>query len=112
SGSALLAYFLAERELVAWVVTPDGIDVVRRPVARSELAAEVMDFRERLQAVEPVATAARALYDRMVRPVLARVPAGATLGIVPHGALHYLSFAALSNGQAYLVERHPLFYTP
>jgi CHAT domain-containing protein len=34
------------------------------------------------------------------------------LGLIPHGALHYLSFATLSDERDYLVDRVPLFYLP
>jgi len=34
------------------------------------------------------------------------------LGIVPHGFLHYLSFATLYDGKEYVVDRFALFYLP
>jgi CHAT domain-containing protein len=34
------------------------------------------------------------------------------VGIVPHQELHYVPFAALSDGSEYLIERHALFVLP
>jgi CHAT domain-containing protein len=34
------------------------------------------------------------------------------LGIIPHGSLHYLAFATLSDGRDYVVDRQQLFYLP
>ena len=34
------------------------------------------------------------------------------LGIIPHGPLHYLSFATLYNGTEYLVDDFSIFYLP
>jgi len=34
------------------------------------------------------------------------------IGIVPHGSLHYLAFATLSDSRDYLVDRQQLFYLP
>ena len=110
--TVLLTYFLTEDEVVLWLVRDSGVDVVRIPGPRAALEERVLGFRQRIQAIEPVEAEARALYDTLIRPAAARIPRGARIGIVPHGILHYLSFASLSDGEAWLVERHPLFYVP
>ena len=59
--------------------------------------------------------ALRALYELLIDPIRASLPAEAEslLTIIPHGPLFRLSFAALqSPGGQYLVERHAIHYAP
>jgi len=53
-----------------------------------------------------------ALYDLLIRPLAAHLPAGAPLVISPDGPLHYVPFHALRDDAAYLIERHSVSYTP
>ncbi len=109
----LLAYFVAKNEVIVWVVRRDSLDVARTALPRAELEKRVLGFRDRIQKVEPVEAESRALYDALIRPVAARIPKEAILAIVPHGILHYLSFAALADAKndaaPYLVQGHPIF---
>jgi len=111
-GTALIEYLVTERELVAWVVTKGGIEVVRTAVAEADLNAGIADYRKRIQQLAPVEEVAERLHGWLIGPLAERVAGARVLGIVPHGHLHYLSFASLKDKEAYLVERHPLFYSP
>ena len=76
------------------------------------LTDEVGAFRSSIERDDPaVAAQARLLYDRLIRP-LAGAISGTKLTISPHGVLHYLPFAALSDGSAYLIDRYSLRMTP
>ena len=50
------------------------------------------------------------LCIRLIAPL--RLKAGERLIFVPHGALHYLPFQALSDETAYLIERHAIASRP
>jgi CHAT domain-containing protein len=52
------------------------------------------------------------LYALVIKPVEALMKDKRVWGIIPHGHLHYVSFAALRDEQGYLFEKHPLFYSP
>ena len=52
------------------------------------------------------------MYDRIVRPVSDKLKGYQLLTIVPHGALHYLPFAALNDGEQYLIDRYDLRLLP
>ncbi|NIQ00579.1 MAG: CHAT domain-containing protein, partial [Nitrospinaceae bacterium] len=60
----------------------------------------------------PLEEQSRQLHGWLIEPVQAWIAEKRVLGIVPHGHLHYVSFASLFDGESYLVERHPLFYSP
>jgi len=49
------------------------------------------------------------LYDLLIKPVKPYLTTK-RLGIVPHGMLHYLPFAALANNNHFLIEEYSLVY--
>jgi CHAT domain-containing protein len=109
----LLVYHLMADELEVWVWHNGQTAVRRVPVSRDELAQRIRQYRIAVQnrdLVDQVRRQSREIYGEVLEPVADLLPDGATIGIVPHGALHYLSFASLYDGQAFLVERHPIFY--
>jgi CHAT domain-containing protein len=111
-GTALVEYLVTRQELVAWVVTKGGIEVVRTAVAEADLNARIADYRKRIQQLAPVEEVSERLHGWLIAPLAGRIAEARVLGIVPHGHLHYLSFASLKDKEAYLIERHPLFYSP
>lgn len=53
------------------------------------------------------------LYNRLLAPVLEKLPAHITrLILVPHGMLYHLPFSALHDGQGYLCQKYSIGYVP
>jgi CHAT domain-containing protein len=52
------------------------------------------------------------LYDLLLTPAREAMITASRLIIVPHGALHYLPFHALFDGQDYLIAHHEISYLP
>ena len=109
---ALVEFLVTENELVAWVIKKGSIRSVRTPVKEKELNTLIKDFRERMQHLAPLDDQSKQLYTWLIKPLEQLVADKRVLGIVPHGHLHYLSFASLKDEESYLVEKHPLFYSP
>ncbi|MBI4389853.1 MAG: CHAT domain-containing protein [Nitrospinae bacterium] len=109
---ALVEYLTTENELVAWIVVNGKIDVVRVPVKEAELGALVKDYRMRIQRLAPAEDQSAKLYEWVVKPAEKYFKGKRVLGIVPHGQLHYVSFASLRDAEGYLIEKKPIFYTP
>ncbi len=109
---ALVEYMVTENELVAWVVTKEGIEVARVPLEEKRLNSLVADYRERIQKLAPVEEQSKQLHSLLIKPVESFIAGKRVLGIVPHGHLHYISFSSLKDEQNYLVEKYPLFYSP
>jgi CHAT domain-containing protein len=111
----LAVYYVMQDELAIWVWRDGAMQVRRVPVKRDELAGRIRDFRimvQNRQLLDDVRQSSRQLYDTIIGPVSDLLSGSRLVGIVPHGALHYLSFASLHDGQAFMVERYPLFYAP
>ncbi len=115
-GVALLAYYILSDELFCWVIKPgdkeDGIRLVRTPLNTEPFKKEILDFRRRIQNLEPLKDQSQSLYNTLIAGVMPHLGDVKKLGIIPHGSLHYLSFATLFNGKTYLVDDFSLFYLP
>jgi CHAT domain-containing protein len=95
--TTLLSYWLAPKRSFLWVVTSGGVRRVDLPPA-GEIEAAVRDYRAMIDnsiadPLENAGTPGDRLYSMLVAP--ARLPKGASIVIVPDGALHGLNFETL-----------------
>lgn len=115
-GVALLAYYMVFDELFCWIVKPgggeDAIQLVRSPLNVESFEKDILEYRRRIQNLEPLIDQSRRLYNTVMANVTPYLGDVKKLAIIPHGSLHYLSFATLSNGERYLIDDYSLFYLP
>ncbi len=119
AGAALLSYYVLDNEILCWVLrntntgSDDGrIQLFRIPSDQDRLNSRVLEYRRIIQNLEPYEIHSSKLYDRLIAPVRDALEGIHTVGIIPHGSLHYLSFATLYSGGDFLVDRFSLFYLP
>lgn len=99
ANAVLLFYWLGPQRSALWLVEGSGIRKVDLPPA-DRIEALVAEHHETIQNAmsDPLGTAGGAgdrLYDMLIGPVAARIPRGASVVIVPDGALHRLNFETL-----------------
>ncbi|MHB8058537.1 MAG: CHAT domain-containing protein [Desulfuromonadaceae bacterium] len=111
-GVVLLSYYQLADRLLCWKIDKGGATLMIRNVTAKDLAVKISSYRRMLQNLEPLEKQSRELYDLLVGESLAGSGTIRALGIIPHGSLHYLAFATLSDGRDYLVDRQRLFYLP
>lgn len=119
-GVALASYYVTEKEILCWVLTSENpaettaaaIRLVRVPADKTALEQEVLIYRRILQNLEPFEKHGADLFERLAAPILPYLEGIEILGIIPHGPLHYLSFATLFDGDRFLMDTHALFYLP
>jgi CHAT domain-containing protein len=107
----LLEYYGQGDDLYVFTVTREAI--TGQKLDGKGLEAEVRTFREALGKVDTGAW--KPLAQRLHARLIAPVPGALTkprLILVSHGALHYLPWAALSDGQRFLVDRVTLQQLP
>ncbi len=111
TDETLLEFYGQGDELFAFTVTRDSTTAMK--LNAKGLEAEVRAFRDSLRDVraETWKPLSRKLYDRLMAPA-ANALARPRLIIVSHGALHYLPWGALSDGQQFLVDRVTLQQLP
>jgi CHAT domain-containing protein len=106
----LIDYYASGDELYAFVL--HGSAVRGHRLAGKGLEDDVKAFRAAVERRdERAASLAKALHARLIKPLLGDID-GNALTISPHGALHYLPFAALSDGDQYLIDRFSIRLTP
>ncbi len=124
--TALLEYATIDDELMAFVITSDGLEVVRDLGSHAEAVDELGRLRFQIDALRYGSAGVRrhmveltrrvnrhlqALYDLLLRPLKTKFE-NRRLMIVPHKALHYVPFQALHDGEAHLIERCDVSYAP
>ncbi|WP_299427798.1 CHAT domain-containing protein [uncultured Meiothermus sp.] len=126
-GAILLEYFHTRQGLMAFVVQGEDVQVVRElgTLEQVQLHLEQLEFflnrvaqggimlkiygEEALK--RSVDDHLRALYRLLIEPLPLQL-SGQHLIIVPHGILHAIPFAALFDGEQYLLDRAELSLSP
>lgn len=125
ADGALVVYVAAAGRLAACVATREGLSHVALD------GRELFDRLERLrfqldaprfaaaplrahaaQMVERCRAHLRALHAMLWAPLVPLLAGRPRVAVVPHGALHYVPFAALHDGSASLVDRHEITLAP
>lgn len=110
--TTLLEYFILEDRVLAFVITRDSFHAEALAVEQTALVEAVRSFYEYDIAVPKVhPTSLQRLNTVLLKP-LQRHLQTEKLIIAPHNILHYVPFAALTDGQQYLVDQHQLTQVP
>ena len=121
--TTIVSYWVGVDRSLVWVIRGDGgVFSSTLAVSRKRLE-QLVDQASKAPSIaidgkpataDPAARALRSLYDTLVAPIDALLPArGARVTIVPHGPLFSLPFAALRDRRGrYLVERYTLHDVP
>ncbi|MDZ7699129.1 MAG: CHAT domain-containing protein [Deltaproteobacteria bacterium] len=109
---ALLAFYVVPDRIFCWVITRESTTLLATPVGRETLRETILRYRRMLQNIEPIESDSKTLYSWLLSRVRSQLKSVDTVGIIPHDALHHLSFATLYDGKDYLADRLALFYLP
>lgn len=120
-------FFITGREISAFIVSSQGIRVVRSITSRNNVDRLISALRFQLDKLtyEPGYLRAHRhhlkeatnhyleqLYHEVFSPLRDKIANNSRLIIVPHGVLHYLPFHALYDGTNYLIDRFEISYAP
>jgi CHAT domain-containing protein len=109
--TTLLSYFFGPEKTFAFVITRDSFHAVTIPVRATCVINEIGWLRDFPSVDDLPLTTLKRLYDWLIAPV-SRFIKTPLVGIIPHRELHYLPFAALTDGRHYFGDQHTLFYLP
>jgi len=110
--AGLIEYYWGEKAGYCWIITSTDIKLAMINVKQEELGQTIQSLRESLIAHLSGDMESRLLYDWLISPISSYLDSLSHLIVIPHGALHYLPFAALQNDEGYLVERFSLSLAP
>ena len=110
ADEAMIVYFGEGKTLFATLLQPGSVHGVE--IDASQLDDRIRRLRNDLQQSQPSALAQlQALHQLLIAPLVPHIKAS-RLSIVPHGALHYLPFAALNDGSRDLIDLYNLRTLP
>jgi CHAT domain-containing protein len=125
-GETVVEYFSTGQHISAFVATKDGIRVARRIAARNDVERLLAAFRFQIEKFNygaefveshfgQLRRAANEILSKLYAQIFSPLEAilhGKQLIVIPHGALHYVPFHALHDGDGYLIERFEFSYAP
>ena len=124
--TALIEFANFGNRIFAFLITDQRFEVVNIEVGESNLKNEIEQFIFQIKTArfqdnlsednrkisfERILWRSQRLYDILIKP-LEVICHGKRLKIVPSGALHYLPFQALHNGEQFLIETNEISYAP
>jgi CHAT domain-containing protein len=99
----LIDYYVQGDDLYAFVL--NGTSIRGYKLSAKGLDEDIRAFRDAIERRSPNAREiGRSLFTRLLAPLVQDIK-GTGLTIAPHGPLHYLPFAALSDGEHDLIDR-------
>ncbi len=113
-GTLLLSYSVHPDRTVVFALSQQGpLGQTVIPAGEKQLRADVNQFRSLIErrngaAGDALKQEARRLYTLLLEPFEPLLEACQRILVVPDGPLHFLPFAALAQGDRYLVERKPV----
>jgi CHAT domain-containing protein len=111
ANTTLVSYFVTPTETLAFVLTSSSVQTVSIPVSEGQLTATVAELRAFDSIGTEMPPSLARLSDWLVTPVQPLLKTQ-LVGIVPHGVLHLLPFAALRTAEGYLADKYTLFHLP
>lgn len=113
--TAVLAYWISDKELMLWLITQSGVTGKRVAIDQKSITELVEKARISIRSNsqnETTASLSR-LYQILIAPVENDLGQYSNLVIIPNGSLHFLPFQALINSnKEYFVQKFNLIYSP
>jgi CHAT domain-containing protein/Tfp pilus assembly protein PilF len=110
--TTLISYWMLTDKTVAFVITADDTVVVELPDATTENLQNVLSSLYQWRNTEtPYPRPLRSLYSWLMAPLKEYILTP-NVTIIPHQALHYVPFAALTDGEYYVGQQYILSLLP
>lgn len=115
-GVLVVAPVILDDSIVVFAMSKDALTHYSTPMGPQEIDALVTGFVREVDPKNAVGVRAKAslnkllpqarrLYDLLLRPAFTAFPGVTTLVVSPTGALRYLPFSALHDGERWLIEK-------
>ena len=110
-NTTLLEFFVTNSRILVFLITLDEFRTITLDVSSDELVEEIVLFRDFSDVSEGHPGEIQQLYKWLIAPIQSELKTD-NLVIVPHNILHYVPFAALSDGSNYLIDQYSLSTLP
>jgi CHAT domain-containing protein/uncharacterized protein HemY len=109
--TTLVAYEVLEDQALVFIITHDSFRTIGLDIGIQDLFAQISALLAFPNLNEAHPASAVQLYSWLIAPIKQHLSMP-HLAIVPHSVLHYLPFAALTDGARYLVDDYALTTLP
>jgi len=109
--TTLVEYFVTGDRTFAFIITRNSFNAVPIEVTQAELAEQIQLFRDFANLDDAHPAELQQLHQWLIAPLKPYLTTN-NLIIVPHGVLHYLPFAALTDGSRYLNDDYVISLLP
>jgi CHAT domain-containing protein/Tfp pilus assembly protein PilF len=109
--TTLVSYYVTAYKTLAFVVGSNSFQVVEIPVKEADLRAAINWFGDFASLRDPQPQTLKQLHAWLIAPIRQFIKS-AQVVIVPHGPLHYVPFAALTDGHKYFGDECAISYLP
>ncbi len=109
--TTLVSYFVTADKTLAFVLDSDSFQAVEIPVKETELRAAIEWFRGFASLRDAQPRSLTQLHAWLIAPIRQYIKT-AEVVVVPHGVLHYVPFAALTDGRRFFGDDHAISYLP
>ncbi|MCL4298817.1 MAG: CHAT domain-containing protein [Anaerolineae bacterium] len=110
-GTTLVEFFVTDQNTYVFIVTRQKFEVIEINVSRQQLFEAILIYHDFAETDSPNPDTLRQLYEWLIQPVATYLETD-TILIVPHGILHYVPFAALTDGTDYFIDKYVPFTLP
>ncbi len=112
-NTTLFSYYLANNVLYVWALNKERIHLEKIRISKEEVSQLVWAFNAAIAArdINKYESLSQKVYNTFLKPVIPFV-SGDRIGFIPHDALYYLPFAAMTYEKQYLVDGFSIFYLP
>jgi CHAT domain-containing protein len=113
--TAILTYWISDKELIYWLITTSSITRKTVDIDRKGLNSLVEKTRRSIQSNSQtdVSSGLSKLYSILIAPLEKELTSLTNLVIIPNGSLHFLPFQALINSKGeFLIQKYNLVYSP
>ncbi len=136
---AIITYFIGKKDTYAWVISKDNVRVKRIHTNEKEIATSIneffiktglnnikrsdrgmlvhanvetsSDYSPKQVGEDAFLGLSKTIFDFLLAPILTGLEKKKII-IAPHGAMHKIPFAALFDGERFLVDRYELVIVP
>jgi CHAT domain-containing protein len=109
--TTLISYYVTADKTLAFVVGSDSLQAVEIPVKEADLRGAINWFRDFASLRDPQPKSLKQIHGWLIAPIRQYIKTSQVV-IVPHGLLHYVPFAALTDGRRYFGDEHAVSYLP
>jgi CHAT domain-containing protein len=112
-NTTIFSYYITDKTLFIWILNKDRLHLEKVKISKEDIASLVLSFKDSIAAKDQDKTESLSekVYNNFIKPVIPFV-SGDRIGIIPHGSLYYLPFAAISLKGQYIVDTFSFFHIP